>query len=413
MPDRPEVTWIPVGKLGEVRTGKQLSPTAANHPDQSPYLRVANVFEDRIDYSDIKTMHFSAHEKEVFGLRSGDILLNEGQSLDLVGRSALYTGPTGTNCFQNTLVRFRASEILDPAFAQYVFTTWLRRGSFARIARQTTSIAHLGADRFAAMPFPWIPLAEQRSIVSKIAELNEAIKAARDAVQQLIGLREAVSAQLLGRLDHGLKPLSDVLIDIEAGRSPRLEDTPARADQWGVLKISAVVPSGLAEAENKAVTDPRHINPRFEVRDGDLLMTRANTPDLVGMACIVQNPRPHLMLCDKTLRLRIDARKADQRYVLLALQSPEMRKQMRAVSTGTSDSMRNLSQPAIGALLHRWPSLEFQDKVVGSVAAVDDAVRAARDEVAKLTAFKQAVTDALLPHPVSVHALEEPVIIEA
>ena len=58
-----------------------------------PYLRVANVFEDRIDTSSIKEMHFEEAEFEKYKLRDGDVLwLNEGQSPELLGRPAIYRG---------------------------------------------------------------------------------------------------------------------------------------------------------------------------------------------------------------------------------------------------------------------------------------------------------------------------------
>ena len=72
-----------------------------------PYLRVANVYEDRLDLSDVKQMNFTPNEYETFHLRDGDILLNEGQSIELVGRPAMYRGEVPGACFQNTLVRFR------------------------------------------------------------------------------------------------------------------------------------------------------------------------------------------------------------------------------------------------------------------------------------------------------------------
>ena len=42
-----------------------------------PYLRVANVFEDRIDSSDVMEMHWPDESFERFRLREGDILLND------------------------------------------------------------------------------------------------------------------------------------------------------------------------------------------------------------------------------------------------------------------------------------------------------------------------------------------------
>ena len=80
-----------------------------------PYLRVANVYENRIDTSDVLTMHFDDEKFDIYRLEPGDILLNEGQSPDLVGRPAMYRGEIADVCFQNTLIRFRASSRVGPS----------------------------------------------------------------------------------------------------------------------------------------------------------------------------------------------------------------------------------------------------------------------------------------------------------
>ena len=94
-------------------------------------------------------MNFAPKEFEVYRLREGDILLNEGQSLELVGRPAMLRGELDDVCFQNTLVRFRASSVVDPAYALIVFRAYLHSGRFQRIARWTVNITHLGGGRFA------------------------------------------------------------------------------------------------------------------------------------------------------------------------------------------------------------------------------------------------------------------------
>jgi type I restriction enzyme S subunit len=70
-----------------------------------PYLRVANVFDGWISTEDVLQMRFTDTEFQRYHLKTGDILLNEGQSLELVGRSAIYGGAPPKCCFQNTLVR--------------------------------------------------------------------------------------------------------------------------------------------------------------------------------------------------------------------------------------------------------------------------------------------------------------------
>ena len=99
LPDR--WAWATVEDVGEVRLGRQRSPQHHSGRHMRPYLRVANVFEDRIDTSDVKHMNFTPEEFEVYLLKEGDILLNEGQSLELVGRPAMYRNEIPDCCFQN------------------------------------------------------------------------------------------------------------------------------------------------------------------------------------------------------------------------------------------------------------------------------------------------------------------------
>ena len=151
--------------MGEVKLGRQRSPEHHTGKHMRPYLRVANVFEDRIDTSDVMRMNFTPREFEVYRLKVGDILLNEGQSLELIGRPAMYRNEVPGACFQNTLVRFRAAELVDGRYALIVFRSYLHNGQFQRIAKITTNLAHLGADRFSRLEFPLPPPAEQLEVV--------------------------------------------------------------------------------------------------------------------------------------------------------------------------------------------------------------------------------------------------------
>jgi type I restriction enzyme S subunit len=149
-----------------------------------PYLRAANVFEDRIDVSDVNEMNFTPEDFERFRLVIGDILLNEGQSLELVGRPAMFRGEIENCCFQNTLVRFQANDAIDRKFALMMFRYCMRSGRFQKIARWTTNIAHLGASRFAELQIPLPPLNEQKRIVSKIEELFSELDAGEESLRR-------------------------------------------------------------------------------------------------------------------------------------------------------------------------------------------------------------------------------------
>ena len=149
-----------------------------------PYLRVANVFENRIDTTDVMSMNYTPVEFLRYRLKPGDALLNEGQSPELLGRPALFRGEVKDACFQNTLIRFRAYAGVLPEYALLVFRWFLHTQAFLSLSRWTTNIAHLGAGRFAAMVMPLAPSREQRELVDQFAMYESRLDAATAALER-------------------------------------------------------------------------------------------------------------------------------------------------------------------------------------------------------------------------------------
>lgn len=125
------------------------------------------MFEDHIDTSDILEMNFTPKEYDTYSLKHGDILLNEGQSPEFLGRPAIYRDEIPGACFQNTLIRFQASPALLPGFALIVFRHYMHSGRFQKLSQITTNIAHLSAGRFAEIEFPLPPISEQTVIINE------------------------------------------------------------------------------------------------------------------------------------------------------------------------------------------------------------------------------------------------------
>lgn len=197
---RSDLPTAPAKEVGHIQLGQQRHPKFASGDNVRPYLRVANVFDGWIDYGDIERMHFPCDELDKFELQVGDILLNEGQSLELVGRSAIYDGGYPGMCFQKTLLRFRCSERLLPEYAQAYFQFCLYGGVFARIAVQTTSVAHLTAVRFKDLPIPLAPVTDQEWLVDRVRQFDDQIACVVRRSADLEALHRAF------RDSHGLAP---------------------------------------------------------------------------------------------------------------------------------------------------------------------------------------------------------------
>jgi type I restriction enzyme S subunit len=165
-----------VDERGSVLAGKALAVKAPGA--MRPYLRTKNVLDGSIDLSDVLKMPMTYAEFSRFEILDGDVLLNEGQSLELVGRASIYRGEFRERCaMQNQLLRFRAFPATCAEFAAQYFRKCQTDGTFANVATKTTSVAHLGSSRFSALELAWPSLSEQQRIASCLSNLDALITA--------------------------------------------------------------------------------------------------------------------------------------------------------------------------------------------------------------------------------------------
>jgi type I restriction enzyme S subunit len=243
------------------------------------------------------------------------------------------------------------------------------------------------------VPIP--PLAEQRRIVAAIEEHLSRLDAAAAEVHNVQARVDALRRSMLNAAvaDGVETELGELLTRIEAGRSAGGPAPRAQEDEWGVIKVSAMTWGEFRPWENKRVAADS-IDEKHEIRPGDLLVSRANTTEYVGAAVVVRETRPRLVLSDKSLRL-IVRDGVDREWLLYALLAPRTRRQISAVATGTSDSMRNISQEKLRAVRLRVPDawrqptiateISRQLTVVSSVAAAGEAA------LSKSVALRRAI----------------------
>ena len=229
------------------------------------------------------------------------------------------------------------------------------------------------------------PLEEQR----RIAEVLQAAQQVRERLTTVTDKARITWLSLLEDLRHDQRlksrPVGDLLADIVPGRSVVGSNQSPQDDETAVLKVSAVDPLGFRPEESKVLNDPSQFMPEFRVNEGDLLMTRANTPALVGETCIVDRDYPNLMLCDKTLRL-VPAVGINKRLLWHLMQSQSMRQQIAAVSTGTGGAMKNISQAKIRALELPFPS--EPEVATGLCESLDHCFEAVESSVVRCSAAR-------------------------
>ena len=260
--------------------------------------------------------------------------------------------------------------------------------------------------------FPLPPLSEQHRIVDRIeslfAKLDEAKQKAQDALdsfetRKAAILHKAFTGELTAqwRKEHGVGMESwdglqwgSFIVSIEAGKNWNAEGRPPRADEFGVVKVSAVTWGEFNEVESKTCTVEEQWNENVQIHEGDFLFSRANTLQLVGNCVIVKSISRRLMLSDKILRFKFDKRVIPE-YVLHFTRSNLYRNQIEQLASGNQDGMRNVSQKNMKLVEFPIPKLEEQAEIVRLLDDLLDkeqqAKEAAEGVLEKIDLIKKAI----------------------
>ena len=222
-----------------------------------------------------------------------------------------------------------------------------------------------------SMRVPLPPIDEQRRIV---AILSRAAKIERLRAQAAERMREFSSAVFVGMFGDPVENLrgwdvallGEVIQGFEAGKNVMAGNGTT---SLRILKVSAVTSGEFDPSMSKPAPDDYVAPKRHRVRVGDLLISRANTSDLVGATAMVEREAPDVLLPDKIWRFVWQADSPiEPRFVHGLFQNRATRGVISAMASGTSSSMKNISQAKLKKLRIIVPPLERQKRYAELVA---------------------------------------------
>ncbi len=230
---------------------------------------------------------------------------------------------------------------------------------------------------FWAYEIPVPSLDEQIRIAHLLGKVEGLIVQRKQHLQHLDDLLKSVFLEMFGdpvRNEKGWdkKQFSELLDDIESGKSPKCEAREAAADEWGVLKLSAVTRGRFDENENKAL--PQDVLPsvRDEVKAGDLLFSRKNTYDLVAACAYVFKARPKLLMPDLIFRFVFKKNaEINPIFIWKLLICDSQRKRIQSLAAGAAGSMPNISKANLKTVLLPIPPWPLQNQFATIVEKVE------------------------------------------
>lgn len=216
---------------------------------------------------------------------------------------------------------------------------------------------------------------EQMDIVDKLKKVENVIGLRKRELKQLDTLVKSRFVELFGDPIKNPKgwevvKLSECLERIDNGKSFTCDSNAREGVFPAILKLSAATYGDYRPYENKALLDEKQFVESVEVHRGDLLFTRKNTPDLVGMAAYVFETPEKLMMPDLIFRLVTNERMTPT-FLWQLINNREFRPAIQGISGGSAKSMSNISKERLKNIEVICPPISEQKKLEGVLEQVD------------------------------------------
>ena len=186
--------------------------------------------------------------------------------------------------------------------------------------------------------------------------------------------------------------LGDLVSRLESGVSVRADSAPPAAGEVGVLKVSCLTGGRFDATESKRVPTGQILSLASPVRKGRVIISRSNTPELVGLCAYVSVDHPNLFLPDTLWQMEFsEERESDPRWLAYLLSSPAYREQLSRNASGTSANMKKLQKSSLLRMKIRVPPLPEQRKIAAILRTWDEAI----EKLEALRVAKQKRLDGL------------------
>lgn len=197
-----------------------------------------------------------------------------------------------------------------------------------------------------------------------------------------------------------VKPLKRAIASVESGTSVNAADMPAAQGELGVLKTSCVYKGWFDWRENKTVNREDLGRISCPVRESSLIVSRMNTPDLVGSAGLVVEAPAGIFLPDRLWQVSM-RKGCNPKYYYYFTRTPAYRDQVRIACAGTSSSMQNLGQDEFGAIWHPSPLMEEQQAIAAFLDHETARIDALVEEQQRLIELLKGKRQAVISHAVT------------
>ena len=372
-----------------------------------PVTRIETISDEAIDHNKFGYLpEVSENNLNEYRLINGDILFSHINSLDHIGKTAIYRGTPELLLHGMNLLLLRPDkDEVDPEYLLYVLRVFRTRNIFRAMAKKAVNQASINLTELGAVKISLPPLPEQQKIAGVLSTVDEAIQKTSEVIAKTERLKKGLMQKLLTR-GIGHKEFKDSEIGripkewrvVELGEAVEIDKESRDPTKEIPDETFTYVDIDSIEGGTGKIRNPKRIlgkdapsRARRVIREHDVIMSTVR-PYLKAFAMVPKDCDNQIcstgfaVLCCKDAVLPY--------FLLNVLFSDIVIIQCNRMMMGGQYPALNQSQ--VSRIKIPLPRLPEQQKIAEVFSAVDQKLELERNEKAKLERIKQGMTELLL-----------------
>jgi type I restriction enzyme, S subunit len=360
-------------------------------PGSVACMRTSNV-QSELDLSDVWGVPAALVKRDDQYLRQGDILVSSANSWNLVGKCCWIAEPPWRATFGGFVSVLRADHNrVDPRFLYRWFASARVQTIVRSFGQRTTSISNLNTERCLKLPFPLLPLSEQRRI-AEVLDRADALRANRRAgLAQLDILTQSIFLDMFGDpvanprgwvAGTPLGDVSEIVSGITVGR--QVQGQQVRRVRY--LAVVNVQDKALDLSIVKTIDATEEEIGRYRLRTDDLLLTEGGDPDKLGRGTLWNDEVPECIHQNHIFRVRLTSDQIDPLFLNWLVGSRRGKAYfLKSAKQTTGIASINMTQLRAFPLL--IPPLPLQHEFSSRIAVAEKLKSAHRSSLIELDAL--------------------------
>ncbi len=395
-----------IGEIAEIQIGGTPSRAvpsywAQNEEEGLPWLSIADMRAPEIFRTKERITASGAKNSNAKLIKPDTVLMSFKLSIGkiAIARVPLYTNeaiaafiPDPTK-LENSFLRYAL-----PHFVGYVETDQAVKGVTLNKAKLKSLV----------LPLP--PLYEQRRIAEILSSVDEAIATTRAMIEQTRKVKQGVLERLLTKgIGHKRFKQTEIGKIPEEWEVVNLFDVLREPARNGYSPVSPPLPTGgwllsLGSLSNDGLTG-ENLKPAplddtrmgaAKLSYGDVLISRSNTPERVGMVGIYKGQPPNCFFPDLMICLRFSEGLINADFGALWLRHLQATGYFKRAAAGTSASMVKINRGLLSRIRIAVPSIGEQKTIVNKINEIHLTIGAAEDQLRAAVSMKAALVSDLL-----------------